>query len=235
MSLHTCSPACLSAIRAYADGISSVEAATRVNHSAAWLLKRLRQHGVAIRSQGPQGLRKPAAWMPEAARRYEAGETLKQIGASMGCNYEYVRQVLIRLGVPRRTAGRPKNRHVCDDICRAVLAAPQPVRWATVAAQLSGVTMRRVIRAGKAHDVRSDNRTRHWCNERCRVLERLLAEDRLTLNAVAAQAGIKVQGLTQNYPGYHPEWNWRRKRAELRPIGVAETSGDETVAGRVGQ
>lgn len=61
----------------------------------------------------------------EMASRYLAGATLAEVGAAMGVTRQRVHQVLVELGVKRRSRGRTKVRaeRVCD-ACGVALSLP---------------------------------------------------------------------------------------------------------------
>ena len=217
---HVCDDECRAATARYIAGRPLVDSAGP--RSAIWLTTRLHYHDIPVR---PRRLTSKIQ-TSDAVARYQAGETLEQIGRSIGVTRERVRQKLAGEGVLRRRAGWKRNRpHTCRHACKIVLAAIEPLRISELAAQCAGeTTITRLYAAAKWHDRRLAGQPGHMCDARCDTARTLLAA-KYSLKRAAAISGISNPSLTQRYPSYHPDWNWACKRPINRPRIQGDTSG----------
>src|SRR5262245_6666070 len=205
--LHQCDADCAAMRQAY-QKTGILTAAAAVGRSTAWARRRLLEHAMPLRAQGPL---REAEWWDDAVTMYRSGKTLRSIGLTFGVSAEAVRYALAKRKVARRKHTISGRQHVCRQACAVILAEVQPVNVADVSRR-SGVPYGQMLYVAHTHGIAiQDTHMRHICDERCAKAKQALAEG-MTLHGAANVSGINATQLVQRYPGYHPDWNWKRKR-----------------------
>ncbi|MFB8276988.1 helix-turn-helix domain-containing protein [Nocardia colli] len=88
-------------VKAYRDGISTIQLCEQHQLSKGGLLKILREQGVKMRKQPLS-----EAQIKQAARLYAEGQSLRAVATELGSSFSTVREALLAQGVEMRPSTR---------------------------------------------------------------------------------------------------------------------------------
>ena len=189
-------------VAAYEAGVSVTAVAAEHGISSYRVYQTLKEAGARMRRRGPIGVidHKRAQVIAEM---YIAGATMKQLGARYGVTRQRVRQILIRLGVERRSRHILRSRHNWHNwqsrhahytrLRPLVLAAYEAGETMTMIARKLDVSrpwVRRVLKAaGCPPGSVGDERRAERCMERQAKLRELF-DAGLEVDQIAAHVGL---------------------------------------------